>query len=81
MFAGHNADCPDGDNPRHDAMTPFNDLLYRDHVGQQDRATTGSYVWIGQDGTDYQVLFSLHNFIGDESRTAVSWSPTIFSTA
>jgi len=30
MFAGHDADGggSDGDNPRHDAMTPFNGLLY-----------------------------------------------------
>src|SRR5436305_11070294 len=24
VFAGHDADCLDGDNSRHDAMTPFN---------------------------------------------------------
>jgi hypothetical protein len=32
MFAGHDAD--DGDNPRHDAMTPFNGSIVRDHVGR-----------------------------------------------
>jgi uncharacterized repeat protein (TIGR03803 family) len=68
VFAGHDADCPDGDNPRHDAMTPFNNLLYGTTL---DGGThnNGIIFSIGQDGTDYQVLFSLHNSIGDESHS------------
>jgi len=66
MFAGHDAD--DGDNPRHDAMTPFNGLLYGTTL---DGGThnNGIIFSIGQDGTGYQVLVSLHNSIGDESHS------------
>jgi uncharacterized repeat protein (TIGR03803 family) len=66
VFAGHDTD--DGDNPRHDAMTPFNGLLYGTTL---DGGThnNGIIFSIGQDGTDYQVLFSLHNSIGDESHS------------
>ena len=66
MFAGHDAD--DGDNPRHDAMTPFNGLLYGTTL---DGGThnNGIIFSIGQDSTGYQVLLSLHNSIGDESHS------------
>ncbi len=68
VFAGHDADCPDGDNPRHDAMTPFNNLLYGTTLDGGSH-NNGIIFSIGQDGTDYQVLFSLHNSIGDESHS------------
>src|SRR5947208_3111278 len=68
VFAGHDTD--DGDNPRHDAMTPFNGLLYGTTL---DGGThnNGIIFSIGQDGTGYQVLFSLHNSIGDESHSCL----------
>ncbi len=49
-------------------MTPFNGLLYGTTL---DGGThnNGIIFSIGQDGTDYQVLFSLHNSIGDESHS------------
>jgi len=66
MFAGHDVD--DGDNPRHDAMTPFNGLLYGTTL---DGGThnTGIIFSIGQDGTGYRVLLSLHNSIGEQSHS------------
>jgi uncharacterized repeat protein (TIGR03803 family) len=66
MFAGHDVD--DGDNPRHDAMTPFNGLLYGTTL---DGGThnNGIIFSIGQDGTGYQALLSLHNSIGDGSHS------------
>jgi uncharacterized repeat protein (TIGR03803 family) len=57
MFAGHDAD--DGDNPRHDAMTTLDGGTHNN----------GIILSIGQDGTGYQVLLSLHNSIGDESHS------------
>jgi uncharacterized repeat protein (TIGR03803 family) len=66
MFAGHDAD--DGDNPRHDAMTPLNGLLYGTTL-EGGTHNNGIIFSIGQDGTDYQVLLSLHNSIGDESHS------------
>jgi len=68
VFAGHDADCPDGDNPRHDAMTLFNSLLYGTTLDGGSH-NNGIIFSIGQDGTNYQVLFSLHNSIGDESHS------------
>jgi uncharacterized repeat protein (TIGR03803 family) len=64
-FAGH---PDDGDNPRHDAMTPFNGLLYGTTLagGIND---TGIIFSIGQDGTGYQVLLSLAKPSGDESHS------------
>jgi uncharacterized repeat protein (TIGR03803 family) len=61
VFAGHDTD--DGDNPRHDAMTPFNGLLYGTTLDGGSH-NNGIIFSIGQDGTGYQVL--LHNSIGDE---------------
>src|SRR4029453_17283721 len=66
MFAGHDVD--DGDNPRHDAMTPFNGLLYGTTL-EGGTHNNGIIFSIGQDGTNYQVLLSLHNSIGDESHS------------
>jgi uncharacterized repeat protein (TIGR03803 family) len=66
VFAGHDTD--DGDNPRHDAMTPFNGLLYGTTLDGGSH-NNGIIFSIGQDGTGYQVLFSLHNSIGDESHS------------
>jgi uncharacterized repeat protein (TIGR03803 family) len=66
VFAGGDAD--DGDNPRHDAMTPFNGLLYGTTL-EGGTHNNGIIFSIGQDGTDYQVLLSLHNSIGDESHS------------
>jgi uncharacterized repeat protein (TIGR03803 family) len=70
MFAGHDAEDggSDGDNPRHDAMTPFNGLLYGTTL-EGGTHNNGIIFSIGQDGTDYQVLLSLHNSIGDESHS------------
>jgi uncharacterized repeat protein (TIGR03803 family) len=66
VFAGHDTD--DGDNPRHDAMTPFNSLLYGTTL---DGGTnnTGIIFSIGQDGTGYQELFSLAKPTGDQSHS------------
>jgi uncharacterized repeat protein (TIGR03803 family) len=66
MFAGHDVD--DGDNPRHDAMTPLNGLLYGTTL-EGGTHNNGIIFSIGQDGTGYQVLLSLHNSIGDESHS------------
>ena len=66
VFAGHDTD--DGDNPRHDAITPFNGLLYGTTL---DGGTnnTGIIFSIGQDGTGYQELFSLAKPTGDQSHS------------
>src|SRR5262249_58755471 len=66
VFAG--GDVDDGDNPRHDAMTPFNGLLYGTTL-EGGSHNNGIIFSIGQDGTGYQVLLSLHNSIGDESHS------------
>jgi uncharacterized repeat protein (TIGR03803 family) len=66
VFARHDTD--DGDNPRHDAMTPFNNLLYGTTL-EGGSHNNGIIFSIGQDGTGYQVLLSLHNSIGDESHS------------
>ena len=66
VFACHDTDA--GDNPRHDAMTPFNNLLYGTTL-ERGSHNNGIIFSIGQDGTGYQVLLSLHNSIGDESNS------------
>src|SRR5438094_6783119 len=66
VFAGHDTD--DGDNPRHDAMTPFNGLLYGTTL-EGGTHNNGIIFSIGQDGTGYQVLMSLHHSIGNESHS------------
>jgi uncharacterized repeat protein (TIGR03803 family) len=70
VFAGHDAEGggSDGDNPRHDAMTPFNGLLYGTTL-EGGTHNNGIIFSIGQDGTGYQVLLSLHNSIGDEAHS------------
>jgi uncharacterized repeat protein (TIGR03803 family) len=73
VFAGHDTD--DGDNPRHDAMTPFNGLLYGTTLDGGSH-NNGIIFSIGQDGTGYQVLLSLHNSIGDESHSCFVVAPT-----
>jgi uncharacterized repeat protein (TIGR03803 family) len=64
IFTGN----PDGENPRHDAMTPFNGQLYGTTL-EGGTHNNGIIFSIGQDGTGYQVLVSLHNSIGDESHS------------
>lgn len=58
----------DGDNPRHDAMTPFNGQLYGTTL-QGGRNNTGIIFSIGENGTGYQVLTSLAKSTGDESHS------------
>jgi len=65
VFAGH---PDDGDNPRHDAMTPFNGLLYGTTLYGRTN-NTGIIFSIGQDGAGYQELFSLAKPTGDESHS------------
>ena len=72
VFAGH--DTNDGDNPRHDAMTPFNGLLYGTTL-EGGSHNNGIIFSIGQDGTGYQVLLSLHNSIGDEPHSCFVVAP------
>ena len=72
VFAGHDTD--DGDNPRHDAMTPFNGLLYGTTL-EGGTHNNGIIFSIGQDGSGYQVLLSLHNSIGDESHSCFVVAP------
>lgn len=66
VFAGHDTD--DGDNPRHDAMTSFNGLLYGTTLDGGINYT-GIIFSIGQDGTGYQELFSLAKPTGDQSHS------------
>ena len=49
-------------------MTPLNGLLYGTAL-EGGTHNNGIIFSIGQDGTDYQVLLSLHNSIGDESHS------------
>ena len=65
VFAGH---PDDGDNPRHDAMTPFNGQLYGTTL-EGGTNNTGIIFSIGQDGTGYQELFSLAKPTGDQSHS------------
>jgi uncharacterized repeat protein (TIGR03803 family) len=66
MFTGHHHD--DGDNPRHDAMTPFKSLLYGTTL-EGGTKNTGIIFSIGEHGTGYQPLLSLHKSSGDESHS------------
>jgi uncharacterized repeat protein (TIGR03803 family) len=70
VFAGHDADDgdSDGDNPRHDTMTPLNNQLYGTTL-EGGTNNSGLIFSIGQDGTGYQVLLSLHNSIGYQSHS------------
>lgn len=49
-------------------MTPFNGLLYGTTL-EGGTHNNGIIFSIGQDGTGYQVLLSLHDSIGDESHS------------
>src|SRR5262245_29381642 len=51
--------------PATDAMTPFNNLLHGTTL-ESGSHNNGIIFSIGQDGSGYQVLISLHNAIGDE---------------
>src|SRR4029077_20343196 len=62
VFAG--GDNDDGDDPRHDAMTPFNNLLYGTTL-EGGANNSGIIFSIGQDGTGYQVLMSFAKCSGD----------------
>jgi uncharacterized repeat protein (TIGR03803 family) len=56
---------PDGENPRHDAMTPFNGQLYGTTL-QGGTDNGGLLFSIGQNGMGYDSLKSFHKSVGDE---------------
>jgi len=58
----------DGADPRHDAMTPFKNLLYGTTL-TGGANNSGIIFSIGQDGTGYQVLMSFAKCSGDESHS------------
>ena len=60
VFMGH----PDGENPRHDAMTLLNGLLYGTTL-EGGTHNNGLIFSIDQTGHNYTPLTSLHNAIGD----------------
>jgi uncharacterized repeat protein (TIGR03803 family) len=60
VFTGH----PDGENPRHDAMTPLSDKLYGTTL-EGGTHNNGLIFSIHQTGHHYTPLTSLHNAIGD----------------
>ncbi len=64
VFTGN----PDGENPRHDAMTPFNGQLFGTTL-QGGTKNTGIIFSIAQNGSSYAVLTSLHKSAGDESHS------------
>jgi len=64
VFTGN----PDGENPRHDAMTPFNGQLFGTTL-QGGTNGTGIIFSIAQSGSSYAVLTSLHKSAGDESHS------------
>ncbi len=64
VFTGN----PDGENPRHDAMTPFNGQLFGTTL-QGGTKNTGIIFSIAQNGSSYAVLTSLHKATGDESHS------------
>jgi uncharacterized repeat protein (TIGR03803 family) len=61
-------DSDDGADPRHDAMTPFKNLLYGTTL-TGGANNSGIIFSIGQDGTGYQVLMSFAKCSGDESHS------------
>ena len=69
----------DGADPRHDAMTPFKNLLYGTTL-EGGANNSGIIFSIGQDGTGYQVLMSFARAAAT-SRTAVLWWSMTFSMA
>ena len=64
VFTGN----PDGENPRHDAMTPFNGQLFGTTL-QGGTKDNGIIFSIGQNGTGYTNLISLTKSNGDESHS------------
>jgi len=64
VFTGN----PDGENPRHDAMTPLNGQLFGTTL-QGGTKNTGIIFSIAQNGSSYAVLTSLHKSAGDESHS------------
>jgi len=63
VFTGN----PDGENPRHDAMTLFSGQLYGTTLEGGTGTTNGGIIFtIGQDGTGYNALTSLAEPTGDE---------------
>jgi uncharacterized repeat protein (TIGR03803 family) len=64
VFTGN----PDGENPRHDAMTPFNGQLFGTTL-QGGTKNTAVIFSIAQNGSSYAVLTSLHKSAGDESHS------------
>src|SRR5262245_51010819 len=70
VFAGHDPEDgdSDGDDPRHDAMTPLNNQLYGTTL-EGGINNSGLIFSIGQDGTGYQELFSLAKNTGDQSHS------------
>jgi hypothetical protein len=76
VFAGHDAD--DGDNPRHDAMTPLNNQLYGTTL-EGGTNNTGLIFSIRRMALATRSSSALQRILAT-SRTAVSWSSAIFST-
>ena len=64
VFTGN----PDGENPRHDAMTLFNGQLFGTTL-QGGTNGTGIIFSIAQNGSSYAILTSLHKSTGDESHS------------
>jgi len=64
VFTGN----PDGENPRHDAMTLFNGQLFGTTL-QGGTKNTGIIFSIAQNGSSYAILTSLHKSTGDESHS------------
>jgi uncharacterized repeat protein (TIGR03803 family) len=56
---------PDGDNPRHDAMTLFSGQMFGTTL-QGGTKNNGTIFSIGQTGSSYGALTSLHKSSGDE---------------
>src|SRR5205814_1169484 len=64
VFTGN----PDGENPRHDAMTLLNGQLFGTTL-QGGTKNTGIIFSIAQNGSSYVILTSLHKSTGDESHS------------
>ena len=80
VFTGN----PDGENPRHDAMTPFNGQLFGTTLQGGGTNNPGIIFSIVQNGSCYTALTDLAQQTGDAPTAALSWATiwaTIFSTA
>jgi uncharacterized repeat protein (TIGR03803 family) len=64
VFTGN----PDGENPRHDAMTPFNGQLFGTTL-QGGTNGTGIIFSVAQNGSGYAILANLAKSTGDESHS------------